>query len=163
MSKLELRPRFFLGVLLALGALIIIGILATGVTAKDEPVPQPAVDPRAQQRTLQTLQEEIAETEEQFRTNVTPQKETIKELFSLAQTHGVTILGLDNKAPEAEQLGRTDFEKLATHVKMRGTRDNVIGMLLEFRETMLIGSVGVKGTPEAWEIEFVLTQYLRSS
>ena len=163
MGKIEMRPRFILGALVVLGLLVNLAILATGARGGGETETVPTIDRRVQERTLRNLKTEIATSEAEFRTSLEPQKDTIKRLFSLAQQHAVIIEKLENTPPEPGNLGSTSFDKLVTQVEIRGNRDDIIAMLLELGGTAVISNVGVSGTTEDWRIQFVFTQYLRST
>ncbi len=167
LSRLQLRSTFLLGVLAGLGLLINLGILATGARAGDDTTNAPTVDPVGQRRTLERLNEEIASLKQSQFPTVTEAQEKAFELFSLAQEHDVTIRSLVNSDPQPQTLGSTDFTTMVSRVEVRGQRSNIIKMLLKlqdvFGEAMLLSNVSVSGTAEDWVIQFILTQYIRSS
>ena len=163
MGKLDLNPKRILGILVAVGLLLNLLILATGSAAEEDALPPPAADPRAQQKRIDDLKVEIADLlGSNFPTGEEAQQNTF-DLFAFAERYGVELRSLSNDRPEAEKLARMSFEKVVSNVEFRGTRTNVINMLLNIdevvRNTALLSNVDVKGTTESWNIQFALTQY----
>ena len=166
MSNIQIRPTTALTAGAILGLVLILVMLATGRGGEvDEAVP--AVNLRAQQIELNRIDQEIEElklSQGQDDISAAEAQENAFSLFGLAREHGVAIRKLVNSDPEKETLGRTNFDRLGTNVEIRGTRSNVIDMLLSLRDVLgeaaLISNVNVTGTPDDWNIQFVLTQYL---
>ena len=166
MSRLELRPRTILGALAGLGLVIILGILATGGAAEEEP-PIRRVSPPGQQSELDALNSDIAALVDRdfpILTDVQAQENAL-DLFRLAQDHNIRVRSVVNDAPETVTLGRLDVTTIASNIDMMGARGDVIEMLLNmgtiFGEATLFSNVSVQGSEDEWIIQFKLTQFLR--
>ena len=151
MGKLDLNPKR------------ILGILATGSAAEEDAPSPPAADPRAQQKRIDDLKAEVADLlGSNFPSGEEAQQDTF-DLFAFSERYGVELRSLSNERPEAEKLARMSFEKVVSNVESRGTRTNIIEMLLNFdevvRSTALLSNMDVNGTAESWHIQFALTQY----
>lgn len=168
MNRVEVRSIFVLGLLAGVGLVINLGILTTATAHKEEVLgPIDTSNPRNQQIILSNLRQQLEEARATQFPTLDQARENLRNLFDLAEEHGVSAPTLNNSDPQPEKLGRLNFEKLVTRVEIHGRRSSIIGMLLDtrkiFGEASFLSNVSVNGTEEAWTINLNLTQYLRTS